>query len=155
MALYLGAQKIAGNGSGSGGSGSGTAHVYLTQERYDELSAAGSLSSDAVYMTPGAGGGLALDEQPTEGSSNAAKSGGIWSFVKGLLPSWLTSSYAEPQAALDQTQLSAVNSGITAALCSQEAADESFKRAVVMTESEFGAAGFTPTEGVIYFLTES
>lgn len=39
---------------------------------------------------------IAFDDEPTEGSQKAARSGGIWSWVKSLLPRWLTSDYAEP-----------------------------------------------------------
>ena len=37
-----------------------------------------------------------LDDTVTEPSSNGVKSSGIWSWVKSLLPGWLTSDYAEP-----------------------------------------------------------
>ena len=37
-----------------------------------------------------------LDDAVTETSSNGVKSSGIWSWVKSLLPKWLTSDYAEP-----------------------------------------------------------
>ena len=37
-----------------------------------------------------------LDDTVTEPSSNGVKSSGVWSWVKSLLPSWLTSDYAEP-----------------------------------------------------------
>ena len=37
-----------------------------------------------------------LDDTVTETSSNGVKSSGIWSWVKSLLPKWLTSDYAEP-----------------------------------------------------------
>ena len=39
---------------------------------------------------------IEFDDEPTEGSQKAAMSGGIWSWVKSLLPKWLTSDYAEP-----------------------------------------------------------
>ena len=39
---------------------------------------------------------IEFDDEPTEGSQKAARSGGIWSWVKSLLPRWLTSDYAEP-----------------------------------------------------------
>ena len=39
---------------------------------------------------------IEFDDAPTEGSQKAARSGGIWSWVKSLLPRWLTSDYAEP-----------------------------------------------------------
>ena len=39
---------------------------------------------------------IEFDDEPTEGSQKAARSGGIWSWVKSLLPKWLTSNYAEP-----------------------------------------------------------
>ena len=39
---------------------------------------------------------IEFDNEPTEGSQKAARSGGIWSWVKSLLPRWLTSDYAEP-----------------------------------------------------------
>lgn len=38
----------------------------------------------------------ALDNTVTEKSPNGVKSSGIWSWVKSLLPKWLTSDYAEP-----------------------------------------------------------
>lgn len=44
----------------------------------------------------GGGASIEFDSEPTEGSQNAARSGGIWSWVKGLLPSWLTPSREEP-----------------------------------------------------------
>lgn len=37
-----------------------------------------------------------LDDTVTEESPNGVKSSGIWSWVKSLLPHWLTSDYAEP-----------------------------------------------------------
>ena len=37
-----------------------------------------------------------LDDTVTEKSPNGVKSSGIWSWVKSLLPKWLTSNYAEP-----------------------------------------------------------
>ena len=37
-----------------------------------------------------------LDDTVTEESPNGVKSSGIWSWVKSLLPQWLTSDYAEP-----------------------------------------------------------
>ena len=37
-----------------------------------------------------------LDDTVTETSPNGVKSSGIWSWGKSLLPSWLTSDYAEP-----------------------------------------------------------
>ena len=37
-----------------------------------------------------------LDDTVTEKSPNGVKSSGIWSWVKSLLPSWLTSDYVEP-----------------------------------------------------------
>lgn len=37
-----------------------------------------------------------LDDTVTEKSPNGVKSSGIWSWVKSLLPNWLTSDYAEP-----------------------------------------------------------
>lgn len=40
-----------------------------------------------------------LDDAVTETSSNGVKSSGIWSWVKSLLPYWLTSDYAEPATA--------------------------------------------------------
>ena len=39
---------------------------------------------------------IEFDYEPTEGSQKAVRSGGIWSWVKSLLPNWLTSDYAEP-----------------------------------------------------------
>ena len=39
---------------------------------------------------------IVLDDTVTEESSNGVKSSGIWSWVKSLLPNWLTSDYAEP-----------------------------------------------------------
>lgn len=39
---------------------------------------------------------IEFDNEPTEGSQKAVRSGGIWSWVKSLLPKWLTSDYAEP-----------------------------------------------------------
>ena len=39
---------------------------------------------------------LTFDNVPTEGSGNPVKSGGILSWVKGLLPSWLTPTREEP-----------------------------------------------------------
>ena len=38
----------------------------------------------------------AFDNTVTETSQNGVKSSGIWSWVKSLLPHWLTSDYAEP-----------------------------------------------------------
>lgn len=40
-----------------------------------------------------------LDATVTETSSNGVKSSGVWSWVKSLLPKWLTSDYAEPATA--------------------------------------------------------
>ena len=40
-----------------------------------------------------------LDDTVTEKSPNGVKSSGIWSWVKSLLPKWLTSDYAEPATA--------------------------------------------------------
>lgn len=40
-----------------------------------------------------------LDDAVTEESPNGVKSSGIWSWVKSLLPKWLTSDYAEPATA--------------------------------------------------------
>ena len=37
-----------------------------------------------------------LDDEVTEASANGVKSSGIWSWVKSLIPHWLTSDYAEP-----------------------------------------------------------
>ena len=37
-----------------------------------------------------------LDDTVTEESPNGVKSSGIWSWVKSLIPHWLTSDYAEP-----------------------------------------------------------
>ena len=37
-----------------------------------------------------------LDDEVTETSANGVKSSGIWSWVKSLLPNWLTGDYAEP-----------------------------------------------------------
>ena len=37
-----------------------------------------------------------LDDTVTKTSQNGVKSSGIWSWVKSLLPQWLTSAYAEP-----------------------------------------------------------
>lgn len=48
---------------------------------------------------PGGGGGggtVVLDDTVTATSSNGVKSSGIWSWVKSLLPSWLTASREEP-----------------------------------------------------------
>ena len=39
---------------------------------------------------------IVLDDTVTEESANGVKSSGIWSWVKSLLPQWLTSDYAEP-----------------------------------------------------------
>ena len=39
---------------------------------------------------------IEFDYEPTEGSQKAARSGGIWSWVKSLLPSWLTPTREEP-----------------------------------------------------------
>ena len=39
---------------------------------------------------------IEFDDEPTEGSQKAARSGGIWSWVKSLLPSWLTPTREEP-----------------------------------------------------------
>ena len=39
---------------------------------------------------------IVLDDTVTEESPNVVKSSGIWSWVKSLLPHWLTSDYAEP-----------------------------------------------------------
>ena len=39
---------------------------------------------------------IEFDNEPTEGSQKVARSGGIWSWVKSILPKWLTSDYAEP-----------------------------------------------------------
>ena len=40
--------------------------------------------------------GAVLDDTVTQSSANGVKSSGIWSWVKSLLPSWLTPGYAEP-----------------------------------------------------------
>ena len=39
---------------------------------------------------------IEFDNEPTAGPQQVARSGGIWSWVKSLLPRWLTSDYAEP-----------------------------------------------------------
>lgn len=39
---------------------------------------------------------IEFDDEPTEGSQKAARSGGIWRWVKSLLPSWLTPTREEP-----------------------------------------------------------
>lgn len=39
---------------------------------------------------------IEFDYEPTKGSQKAARSGGIWSWVKSLLPSWLTPTREEP-----------------------------------------------------------
>ena len=44
----------------------------------------------------GSGATVVLDDTVTETSPNGVKSSGIWSWVKSLLPKWLTSDYAEP-----------------------------------------------------------
>ena len=57
---------------------------------------------------------IVLDDTVTETSSNGVKSSGIWSWVKSLLPQWLTSDYAEPatvasvEAKADQSALNTV-----------------------------------------------
>ena len=53
----------------------------------------------AITVTISGGGGgaaVVLDDTVTEESPNGVKSSGIWSWVKSLLPKWLTSDYAEP-----------------------------------------------------------
>ena len=53
----------------------------------------------AITVTISGGGGgetVVLDDTVTEKSPNGVKSSGIWSWVKSLLPHWLTSDYAEP-----------------------------------------------------------
>lgn len=40
--------------------------------------------------------GAHYDDEVTETSANGVKSSGIWTWVKSLLPSWLTSDYTEP-----------------------------------------------------------
>lgn len=53
----------------------------------------------SAIVTPergGGGGTVEFDTEPTEGSLRAARSGGIFSWVKGLLPAWLTPSMTKP-----------------------------------------------------------
>lgn len=48
-------------------------------------------------VRPGGGGAsVVLDDTVTEESVNGVKSSGIWSWVKSLLPTWLTASREEP-----------------------------------------------------------
>lgn len=56
---------------------------------------------------------IEFDDEPTEGSQNASRSGGIWSWVKSLLPLWLTSDYAEP-ATVASVNAKADRSALTA-----------------------------------------
>lgn len=50
-----------------------------------------------IPVTPQHGGGsVVLDDTVTQNSQNGVKSSGIWSWVKSLLPAWLTPGYAEP-----------------------------------------------------------
>ena len=56
---------------------------------------------------------IEFDDEPTEGSQKAARSGGIWSWVKSLLPKWLTSNYAEP-ATVESVAKKADSSALTA-----------------------------------------
>lgn len=56
---------------------------------------------------------IEFDNEPTEGSQKAARSGGIWSWVKSLLPKWLTSNYAEP-ATVESVAEKADRSALTA-----------------------------------------
>lgn len=71
-------------------------HIVVTN-RVDE--AYDNDDPQAITVTISGGGGgatVVLDDTVTETSSNGVKSSGIWSWVKSLLPHWLTSDYAEP-----------------------------------------------------------
>ena len=71
-------------------------HIVVTnrvEEAYDND------DPQAITVTISGGGGgstVVLDDTVTEESQNGVKSSGIWSWVKSLLPRWLTSDYAEP-----------------------------------------------------------
>lgn len=71
-------------------------HVVVTN-RVDE--AYDNDDPQAITVTISGGGGgatVVLDDTVTEKSPNGVKSSGIWSWVKSLLPHWLTGDYAEP-----------------------------------------------------------
>ena len=71
-------------------------HIVVTN-RVDE--AYDNDDPQAITVTISGGGGgatVVLDDTVTEASANGVKSSGIWSWVKSLLPQWLTASYAEP-----------------------------------------------------------
>lgn len=71
-------------------------HIVVTN-RVDE--AYDNDDPQAITVTISGGGGgatVVLDDTVTEKSPNGVKSSGIWSWVKSLLPHWLTSDYAEP-----------------------------------------------------------
>ena len=57
-----------------------------------------------------------FDDEPTEGSQKAARSGGIWSWVKSLLPSWLTPSREVPPTQESVSALQSSVSSITSAV---------------------------------------
>ena len=71
-------------------------HIVVTnrvEEAYDND------DPQAITVTISGGGGgstVVLDDTVTAESQNGVKSSGIWSWVKSLLPRWLTSDYAEP-----------------------------------------------------------
>ena len=71
-------------------------HIVVTN-RVDE--AYDNDDPQAITVTISGGGGgetVVFDDTVTEKSPNGVKSSGIWSWVKSLLPHWLTSDYAEP-----------------------------------------------------------
>lgn len=53
--------------------------------------------SDEFFTFAVGGAKVELDDEVTQSSANGVKSSGIWSWVKSLLPSWLTASTEEPR----------------------------------------------------------
>lgn len=82
---------------GGGGGGTDADAVHYTAETKTDAQKAqardniGAMSADTPIPPE-----TQFDDKPSEGSQKAARSGGIWSWVKSLLPKWLTSDYAEP-----------------------------------------------------------
>ena len=93
---------------------------------------------------------IEFDDEPTEGSQKAARSGGIWSWVKSLLPRWLTSDYAEPatveSVAKKADKATPVTDGNLAALTADgNLADSGIAKGNVATKNNL--EGYLPLTG--------
>lgn len=84
---------------GGGGSDIDAVH-YTPEERTEAERRQARLNIDAASTSDIP----TLDETVTETSSHGVKSSGIWTWVKSLLPSWLTANYAEPATVASVTE---------------------------------------------------